>query len=121
MTDILSIVAIAAIAGTIVDGAEASHPIRLQVDTEGTASIVRVIADRSLSCAATYELTVTANSGGNRSVNRGTVSPPAGPVAVATVKLSGSDPGTTATLNVSPCKGKAYRQVWRSGGNFDGS
>ncbi len=115
MTDVVSILAIAAIAGTMVGGADSSHPIRLQVDSEGSASIIRVIADGSLSCAASYELTVAGNSGGNRSVNRGTVRPPArGPVAVATVRPRGSDAGTTATLNVSPCGGKAYQQVWRS-------
>lgn len=119
MTDFVSVLAIAAIVGAVSDSGTASQPVRLEVESQGDASVVRVVADSKVTCTATYELAVTGNGGGNRSVNRGTVRLPSrGPVTVATVKVSSSaDAATTATLSVTPCGEKPYRQVWTSAEN----
>jgi hypothetical protein len=116
MMDFVSLLAIAASVGAGAHGGTANQPIRLEVESEGDTNIVRVVADSSALCTATYELAVTGSGGGNRSVNRGTVRLPSrGPTTVATVKVSRSaDAATTATLNVSTCDGKPYQQLWTS-------
>ena len=118
MMDFVSLLAIAASVGAGAGSGTAAPPIRLEVESRGDANIVRVIADGGPECAATYELAVTGNGGSNRSVNRGTIRLPSrGPVTVATVKVSrGANAATTATLDVSPCGGKPYQQVWSSKG-----
>lgn len=115
MANLIGLLAIAAMVGAMTDGG-APQPVRLDVQSDGAANVVRVIAEGSSTCTATYELAVTGNSGGNRSVNRGTVRlPTKGPVTVATVKVGASSrSGMTATLDVTPCDGKPYQQVWNS-------
>lgn len=115
MVGMFSAIAIAA-AGMGAAGASAARPIRLDVQSTGSRSIVRVVADGHEACKATYQLEVIGNGGGNRSVNGGTVTLPTnGPVAIATVQVAnGGSAGTTATLKVSQCGGDAYEQVWKS-------
>lgn len=116
MPDIVTMIAIAAAAAAVSGNGNPAQPVRLEVESKPDASIVRVIARGSATCTATYELAVTASGGGNRSVNRGTVKLPSrGEVTVATVKV-GRNPGsaTKATLDVTPCGGTPYQQVWTS-------
>jgi hypothetical protein len=116
VTDFMSVLASAAVVGAIPGSGAATQPVRLEVETQGSTSIVRVVVDSNAACTASYELAVSADGGGNRSVNRGTVNLPSrGAITVATVKVS-RNPGsaTTATLDVTPCGGKSYQQVWTS-------
>lgn len=119
MSDLLNVLAVAAIVAGVSDGGAAAQPIRLEVESTDSASIVRVVAESRATCTAAYELAVTGSGGGNRSVNRGTVKLPSrGPQTVATVKVSrNSGAATTATLDVTPCDGKPYQQVWTSAGS----
>lgn len=119
MSDLLSVLAVAAIVAGVSDGGAAAQPIRLEIESTDGASIVRVVAESSATCTAAYELAVTGSGGGNRSVNRGTVKLPSrGPQTVATVKVSrNSGAAMTATLDVTPCDGKPYQQVWTSAGS----
>jgi len=121
MADFVSLAAIAAMVGAMTDGGIAGQPVRLDVRSDGAANVVRVIAESSATCTATYELAVSGSGGGNRSVNRGTISLPSkGEVTVATVKVGASgDSGMTATLDVTPCDGKPYQQVWTSAKDLD--
>jgi hypothetical protein len=116
MADLMSVLAIAAVVGAASDGRAAPRPLWLEVETLGASSVMRVVAESDARCTATYELEVSGNAGGNRSVNRGTVTLPSrGKVTLATVKVGGGNAGgVTATLNVTPCGGEAYRQVWKS-------
>jgi len=111
----VSLFAIAASVAATASSTTGTRPMRLEVETQGNSNILRVIADSSTACTATYTLAVT-GSGGNRSVNRATVHlPTRGPVTVATVKVNRSTgAATTATLDVFPCGGKPYQQVWSS-------
>jgi hypothetical protein len=116
MAGLFGVVAVAAMVGAMTESGAVQQPVRLDVQADGAANIIRVIAESSATCTATYELSVTGNDGGNRSVNRGTIRlPSSGAVTVATVRVGGGDgSGTTATLDVTPCDGKAYQQVWKS-------
>lgn len=94
------------------------RPIRLDVQSEGDLHVIRVIAASAVACTATYRLEVAAAGGGNRSVNRGTVTiQPSKPQTLATVKLGGgSSAAPSAKLDVEPCGGASYEQVWPTSG-----
>lgn len=94
--------------------AAALQPIRLEVESESGARIIRVVASSPVECTATYTLEVAGGGGGNTSVNRGTVTiAPSKPATLATVRLGGkSADGLSARLDVDPCGGERYQQQW---------
>jgi hypothetical protein len=116
MAGLFGFVAMAAMVSAMTESGTVQQPVRLDVQADGVANIIRVIAESTATCTATYELSVTGNDGGTRSVNRGSIRlPSSGAVTVATVRVGGGGrSGTTATLDVTPCDGKAYQQVWKS-------
>lgn len=109
---------IAAAFGAAAQAGAPARPITLDVRTEGDVHVVRVIAHSAVACKANYRLEVAAGGGGNHSVNRGTVTiEPSSPQTLATVKLSGaSAAATSARLDVDPCGGASYEQVWPTAG-----
>ena len=75
-------------------------PLRLHVEQQGGATIIRVSGLANAPSSVPYELQVTA--GGNRSTQRGVAHLQAGvQTTVATVRLA-SNSGLSAKLNVKP-------------------
>jgi hypothetical protein len=109
---------IAVAVGAASQGGAPARPITLDVQTEGDVHVVRVVAESTVACTATYRLEVASGGRGNRSVNRGTVTiEPSKPQTLATVKLGGaSAAGTSAKLDVDPCGAASYEQVWPAAG-----
>jgi hypothetical protein len=110
---------ILAIAMTAMAGAPAQQqPVRLEVHAEDGANVARVIAQSPVQCTASYELAITSGNGGNRSVNRGTVTLAPGERRVLATVRTGTtvSSGFSASLKVVPCDGKAYEQTWPAPG-----
>ena len=81
-------------------------PLRLHVEQQGNATIIRVMGLASAPSSVPYDLQVT--DGGNRSRQRGVARLQAGvPTTVATVRLM-SSPRLSATLNVKPSANPEY-------------
>jgi opacity protein-like surface antigen len=115
MLDLASAVLAVAMGAAAQPGA-AVQPITLHVERQGDVHVLRVVADSPVACTATYRLEVAAAGGGNRSVNRGTVTiQPSKPQTLATVTLGGPAP-PSARLEVDPCGAASYEQVWPTSG-----
>lgn len=117
MLDLTSALIAVAI-GAAGQSAAPAQPITLHVERQGDFHVLRVVANSAVACTATYRLEVAAAGGGNRSVNRGTVTiNPSKPQTLATVRLGGgSAAAPTAKLDVEPCGGASYEQVWPTSG-----
>jgi hypothetical protein len=97
---------------------DVTGPLRLEVEQEGNAGIVRLIGDSPVACSASYELEVgnSGGAGGNRSIHRGVARlQPGRPTTLVSVKFgTGDQRGWLARLSVQPCSGPDYQQIWHS-------
>ena len=115
MLDPTSVVIAVAI-GAAAQPDKAAQPISLDVERQGDVHVLRVLANSPVACTATYRLEVAAAAGGNRSVNRSTVTiQPSKPQTLATVTLGGSA-APSARLEVDPYGAASYEQVWPTSG-----
>jgi len=107
---LLLVIAMAALAGAPTP----QQPVRLEVQAEDGANVARVIAQSPVKCKASYKLAITSGNGGNRSVNRGTVTlEPGQRQVLATVRTgAAASRAFSARLTVVPCGGKPYEQTW---------
>ena len=111
MADIFAGLSIAAAIGAL-GSAEPFKPVRLEVETQGESSTIRVVAESPVACTAAYALEVSGGAGANRSINRGSVRiMPGESRTVATVKVGPAE-ALTAKLKVEPCTGLHYQQEW---------
>ena len=96
------------LASTVQQPSSEVKPLRLHVEQQGDATIIRVIGLANAPASVPYDLQVT--DGGNRSTQRGVAHLQAGVQAtVATVRLV-SSPRLSATLNVKPSAKPEYHE-----------
>ena len=88
--------------------ANAVRPLRLEINRDGGATIIRVVGATETPTSASYNLEV--GSAGNRSVQTGVAHlQPGVQSIVATVRLGGQAPAS-AKLTVNPSAASEYRE-----------
>jgi hypothetical protein len=111
----LEIIPVLALSSAIVAASPAEMPLKLLVNTNGGASVIRIVGESPHACTASYRLEVTDAGGGNRSVTSGnTMLKPGIKQTLATVAVGSDSVKTTvATLHVHLCNGNSYEEAWR--------
>lgn len=112
MAGMFGIAAIAA-AASLGQPTGASSPLRLSVEQDRGATIVRVVGLTTAPCSVGYSLEVADKGAGNRSVQRGTTNLQSGAeVILTTVRLNSAITNVAAKLTVMPDKSPGYEQTF---------